>query len=118
MSDLNELMAEGMADLLEVAGAKSFTIAGVSGVGGVPATFTGDLDAFAVESEKLRPQGGGYLTDTKAVIVAAVAQFALVANPEKTLPLKVLSVGARTWRIAAAEVDDVFITLQLENPSK
>lgn len=112
MSELNDFMADAFGDFLEVAGAKSFTIAGVTG------TFTGDLDSFAVESEQLRPRGGGLLPDTKAVIVAAVAQFAAVTNPERTLPLLILTIGGRKWKIAAAEIDDVFITLQLEHPRK
>lgn len=117
MSELADLMGEGMEALAEIAGVKTFTIAGVSGVGEVPASFTGDLDSFAVESEKLRPHGGGFLPDTKGVIVALLAQFAAVENPERTLALMTLTCGGRAWRIAAAEIDEVFITLQLENPN-
>jgi hypothetical protein len=112
MSDLDDFMAAGFADFQAVTGKKPFTIAGVTG------TFYGDLDSFAVESEKLRPGGGGLLSDTKAVIVADVAQFAAVANPTQALALLKLTIAGKTWEIGAVEADDVFITFQLQNTSK
>lgn len=108
MSEFDDFISGAMDEAMGVIGETPFTIDG--------RTLAGDYSEFT-GAKDLMADGGGFMGDYAATILATVGQFSGFAHPlEKSLDGKRVTAKGREMRIVSVSVDSASVTLRLANP--